>query len=418
MATALTYTVSFATACVLFLTASWYLDTSVPEDMPESLSATLLDAFCRSNWHIIGLLDSVGAYKFSLFWRETIFQSTLSLLVRGSLRPAPLNQDPELLVSDTVYADVPVRVYEPVVLTSKINRPVVLFFQGGWATLGLDIYDPIAREIAKKASTVVVAVKFQTPPQIVHPAAFEDCVKVTKHVIHQAHVHNFDPNRVAVAGDGAGAQLAAAVALTMKHFIKMQLFDLQTPSYIENQHYLPGMRSGGGLLSDWMRYGNIPLKYSQDLQENKHTSSTVKKSRYSSYLAPHLYTLKHIRSIELQALEKPNDFGEEAVSNHVSKIITDPLFAPLMADDKDFLHLPSITYIITAGYDVTRDDGLIYWRRLKNAGVEAHLAHYRDGFHNMLAFATLQSTPSYFFFTFSVGGRVVEDLVEFLLDNL
>ena len=61
------------------------------------------------------------------------------------------------------------------------------------------------------------------PPEHTHPAALEDCVTVTEHVIRQAHIHDFDPNRVAVVGDGAGGQLAAAVTLKVKRLIKIQV---------------------------------------------------------------------------------------------------------------------------------------------------------------------------------------------------
>ncbi|GFR61105.1 arylacetamide deacetylase-like 1 [Elysia marginata] len=366
-------------------------------------------------FHQIRFLDRVGASDISTYWRQTAFPSILGTLVRGSPTFGSSDPDPELQVTETVYSNIPVRVYEPLALTGKTNRPVIVFFHGGWASLGLDIYEPIAREVAKSVSAVVVAVRFRVPPQHIHPAALDDCVKVTEHIIHQAHVHDFDPNRVAVAGDGAGGQLAAAVAIKVKKFIKMQ-----TPSYIENRKYLTGMRNNGDLLSSWMRYGNIPAEYLQDFLDNRHTSSSVKKSRWASYVSPSHYTAQHIRTPQLISQEKSHNFGDEAVSDKFSSIITDPLFAPLMANDQDFLYVPSLAYIVTAGYDVTRDDGLIYWRRLKNAEIKAKLAHYEDGFQNMLAFAPVRSRPTsvLFQFTFDIGRKVLADLVDFLLDNL
>ncbi|KAK3729286.1 hypothetical protein RRG08_001136 [Elysia crispata] len=289
-----------------------------------------------------------------------------------------------------------------------------------------DVYDPIAREMAKRVSAVLVLVRFRMPPQHIHPAAVDDCVKVTEHVIRQAHNHNFDPNRVAVAGDGAGGQLAAAVTLKVKRLIKiqilicpwLQLFDLQTLSYIENRKYLPGMRSDGDPLTGWMRYGNIPDVHLADLMENRHTSASVKKSRHATYVAPSLYTRHRIRTEALRDPDKPNNFGNEAVSEKLSQTITDPLFAPLMADAKDFRYVPSMAYIVTAGYDVARDDGLIYWQRLKNAQIKAKLAHYEDGFNNMLVFAPVGSASSSLHLTFSIGKRVLDDLIIYLLDEL
>lgn len=150
----------------------------------------------------------------------------------------------------------------------------------------------------------------------------------------------------------------------------------------------------------------------------RHTSPSVKKSRWSSYMSPLLYSVQHIRTPQLMAPEKPHNFGDEAISDKLSHIITDPFFAPLMANDQDFLYVPSMTYIVTAGYDVTRDDGLIYWRRLKNAKINVKLAHYEDGFHSMLAYAPVGNSWNPFQFTFEIGKRVLDELVEYLLDNL
>ena len=68
-------------------------------------------------------------------------------------------------------------------------------------------------------------------------------------------------------------------------------------------------------------------------------------------------------------------------------------------------------YVLMAGYNVLRDDGLIYARRLRSVEVPVKLAHYTEGFHGMI-----------FFFDgpipFDVGCRVMSDLVEYLKENV
>jgi acetyl esterase/lipase len=59
-------------------------------------------------------------------------------------------------------------------------------------------------------------------------------------------------------------------------------------------------------------------------------------------------------------MKKETNFGKEELSNEVQKIILNPDYAPLMVDDSKFVDLP-LTYVLTAGYDVLRDDGLIYY---------------------------------------------------------
>ena len=164
------------------------------------------------------------------------------------------------------------------------------------------------------------------------------------------------------------------------------------------------------MLSYWMNYGNISYDYMADFLANKHTSVELKKSKYASYVSPKWYMPEYIRTDSLRRMDKPTTFGDSKLSSKYEDILLDPSFAPLMADDKDLAGLP-LTYVLTAGYDVLRDDGLIYAQRLKKAGVNVQLAHYPEGFHGMI-----------FFFdgpiAFDVGKRAMSDLVTFLQDNL
>ncbi|KAK3729289.1 hypothetical protein RRG08_001139, partial [Elysia crispata] len=79
----------------------------------------------------IRLLDRFGASNLSSSWRETVFPCVLGTLVRGSPTFGTSASDPELQVTDTAFSDIPVRLYEPVALTGKTKRPVVVFFHGG-----------------------------------------------------------------------------------------------------------------------------------------------------------------------------------------------------------------------------------------------------------------------------------------------
>lgn len=170
------------------------------------------------------------------------------------------------------------------------------------------------------------------------------------------------------------------------------------------------MLSDMSMLSYWLNYGDISYDHMDLILANQHTSPTLKKSKCAEYVSPKWYMNEYIRSEKLRHMEKPADFGNEELSKIVEKTILDPYFAPLMADEEEFKDLPQ-TYVLTAGYDVLRDDGLIYYQRCKAAGVRVHLAHYEDGFHGMI-----------FFFAgpmpFQVGKRAMNDLVKYLKDNL
>lgn len=260
--------------------------------------------------------------------------------------------------------------------------------------------------------------RYRQSPEHAHPIPFDDCLKVTEYVINKAKELRLDPSRIAISGDSAGGHLTAAVAMKLKKKIKIQipmypciqLFDLQTPSYIENKGYLPGMLSDVSVLSYWLNYGNISYDHMPQILANEHTSPSLKNSKYASYMDPKLYMNQYIRTERLRNMEKPTDFGNEELSKSIESTILDPSFAPLMASDEDNKGLP-LTYVLTAGYDILREDGLIYFNRLHKAGVDVHLAHYNDGFHGMI-----------FFFDgplrFDVGVRAMNDLVAFLKKHL
>jgi acetyl esterase len=107
--------------------------------------------------------------------------------------------------------DIPVRIYRP---DGSGPVPTVVFFHGGgWVIGDLDTHDEPARRICRDVGAVVVNVDYRMAPEAPFPAPFDDCVAATRYVAE--HIGDFggDPARLAVAGDSAGGNLAAAVAV-------------------------------------------------------------------------------------------------------------------------------------------------------------------------------------------------------------
>lgn len=113
-----------------------------------------------------------------------------------------------------VAGPLPVRIYTP---QGAGPFPVIVYYHGGgWVLADKEVYDGGARGLAKQADAVVVSVDYRRAPEHRFPAAWDDALAAYKWVAQNAASLNGDPQRLALAGESAGGNLAVSTAVAAR----------------------------------------------------------------------------------------------------------------------------------------------------------------------------------------------------------
>jgi acetyl esterase len=249
-----------------------------------------------------------------------------SKLRAGDATPLPRVED---LTLPGPNGDIPVRLYAA---SSSPNQPAVVYFHGGGFVYGnRDTHDNLCRALAHEAACTVLSVDYSLSPESRFPAAVQDSLAATRWIAANASSLHLDPARIAVAGDSAGGNLAAVVALHArasgpKLAAQILFYPVADFSSFDTESYLT-FAEGYGLT-------RAAMQWFRDL-----------------YLAS----------------------PEQARHPDAS-----PLLAP------DLAHLPP-TLILTAEFDPLRDEGEAFAKRLEQASVPVTLTRYPGMIHAFIA---------------------------------
>lgn len=228
---------------------------------------------------------------------------------------------------------IPIRIYTP---KGEGPFPVIVYYHGGgWVIADLDTYDASARALTNAANAIVVSSHYRQGPEHKFPAAHEDALAAYAWTLENAKNIKGDPKRIAVAGESAGGNLAAAVSvMAREHKMPMPLHQLlvypiadnetDKPSYIENAKAKPLNKA----MMEWF---------------------------FDKYL------------------NTPAD-GE----NHLISLL----------DEDDLKGLPPTT-VITAQIDPLRSEGKAYADKLKAAGIPVRYMNYDGVTHEFFGMAAV-----------------------------
>lgn len=231
-------------------------------------------------------------------------------------------------------------VLKPQTNTEK-KLPAILYLHGGGWVMGDEyVFDNLIKKIANCAEAVLIFPEYTPAPEAEYPQQINEAYSVLNYIYNNSDELNIDKNKIAIMGDSAGGNMAAAITLKTKEEkgpnIKFQLLlypvtnaDMDTDSY-EN------FSDGPWLTKKAMEYFWDAYVPNVSLRQNKYIS-------------------------------------------------------PLHADVEDLKNLPS-TLILTVENDVLRDEGEAYARKLDNAGVDVINVRINGTIHDFMMLNALSET--------------------------
>jgi acetyl esterase len=107
-----------------------------------------------------------------------------------------------------------VRLYDP---GTMAPAPTVIFFHGGgFVTCDIDVYDGVARRLARGTGLRVLSVDYALAPEHPFPVPLNDCIAAVRWAVTYGAALGIDPKRIALAGDSAGGNLALASTIALR----------------------------------------------------------------------------------------------------------------------------------------------------------------------------------------------------------
>jgi len=229
--------------------------------------------------------------------------------------------------------NVPVRVYRPFSSQSQKSLPALVYIHGGGWTIGdLDTHDVLCRSLCLQADIVVISVDYRMGPEHKVPAAYNDTVAAFIWTATNAVSLGIDPSRIAIGGDSAGGNLSAAACL--------------------------GLRDQAG---------------------------TTVQPAFQLLIYP--ATIMWPDTASFHANGKGYMLTKESIAYYTDNYLRD------RDDAKDWRASPQLAashaglppaFVMTAGYDPLRDEGLMYADALSQAGVPCQYICFERQIHGFI----------------------------------
>ena len=258
----------------------------------------------------------------------------------GQVSTLPIDIE-DLTVDDGPSEQVTLRIMRP--QHALATLPVIVYLHGaGWVFGSTQTHDRLMRELAVGAGAAVVFPEYRLSPEARYPTALEECYSAVQWVAECGREHGMDPERLAVAGDSVGGNMAAAVTLLSRE------------------------RGGPDIALQLLFY---PV-----------TDAAFDTASYHQFAEGY-----HLRRDAMmwfwdQYTRNPGERHEITAS-------------PLRASIEQLKGLPP-ALVITAEADVLRDEGEAYANKLREAGVRVTAVRFQGTIHDFVMLNALANTAA------------------------
>src|SRR6266581_1820916 len=256
----------------------------------------------------------------------------------GQVSTLPVDIE-DLTIADGPSEQVSLRILRPP--RAQAPLPVIVYIHGaGWVFGSTQTHDRLMRELAVGAGAAVVFPVYRLCPEVRYPTALEECYMAAQWVARRGQEYGLDAERLAVAGDSVGGNMATVVTLLSRE------------------------RGGPDIRLQLLFY---PV-----------TDAAFDTASYHQFAEGY-----HLRRDAMmwfwdQYTRNPGERNEITAS-------------PLWASIEHLKGLPP-ALVITTEADVLRDEGEAYATKLREAGVRVTAVRFQGTIHDFVMLNALANT--------------------------